>query len=199
MQILVNMKKKQTLQIIFAILTIFLSIVFFKNIFNNNDDLVVKKELPENSPEKNLIEGIQYLSKDVNGNIYLIEAKSGLLDDQNQDIIYLDKVNAKINFDNGQEIKIFSDKAVYNIENYDTEFLNNVQLSYNDHNLTCQKILAKFSENYAILSGNLIYKGLLTSLYADQMEIDLISRTTKTSMLNKNEKIRIVHKNNGIN
>ena len=193
------MKKKQTLQIIFAILTIFLSIVFFKNIFNNNDDLVVKKELPENSPEKNLIEGIQYLSKDVNGNIYLIEAKSGLLDDQNQDIIYLDKVNAKINFDNGQEIKIFSDKAVYNIENYDTEFLNNVQLSYNDHNLTCQKILAKFSENYAILSGNLIYKGLLTSLYADQMEIDLISRTTKTSMLNKNEKIRIVHKNNGIN
>ncbi|MAJ22525.1 MAG: hypothetical protein CMI75_01910 [Candidatus Pelagibacter sp.] len=199
MQILVNMKKKQTLQIIFAILTIFLSIVFFKIIFNNNDDLVVKKELPENSPEKNLIEGIQYLSKDVNGNIYLIEAKSGLLDDQNQDIIYLDKVNAKINFDNGQEIKVFSDKAVYNIENYDTEFLNNVQLSYNDHNLTCQKILAKFSENYAILSGNLIYKGLLTSLYADQMEIDLISRTTKTSMLNKNEKIRIVHKNNGIN
>ena len=55
MQILVNMKKKQTLQIIFAILTIFLSIVFFKIIFNNNDDLVVKKELPENSPEKNLI------------------------------------------------------------------------------------------------------------------------------------------------
>ena len=193
------MKKKQTLQIIFAILTIFLFIFYFKIIFNNNDHLFVKKELPENSPEKNLIEGIQYLSKDVNGNIYLIEAKSGLLDDQNQDIIYLDKVNAKINFDNGQEIKVFSDKAVYNIENYDTEFLNNVQLSYNDHNLTCQKILAKFSENYAILSGNLIYKGLLTSLYADQMEIDLISRTTKTSMLNKNEKIRIVHKNNGIN
>lgn len=161
MQILVNMKKKQTLQIIFAILTIFLSIVFFKIIFNNNDDLVVKKELPENSPEKNLIEGIQYLSKDVNGNIYLIEAKSGLLDDQNQDIIYLDKVNAKINFDNGQEIKVFSDKAVYNIENYDTEFLNNVQLSYNDHNLTCQKILAKFSENYAILSGNLDRKSVV--------------------------------------
>ena len=135
----------------------------------------------------------------MNGNIYLIEAKSGLLDDQNQDIIYLDKVNAKINFDNGQEIKVFSDKAVYNIENYDTEFLNNVQLSYNDHNLTCQKILAKFSENYAMLSGNLVYSNLLTKLYADQMEIDLISRKTKTTMKGYKDKVTIIYKNYGTN
>ena len=40
---------------------------------------------------------------------------------------------------------------------------------------------------------------MLTELYADRMEVDLISRITKTSMLNQKDKIKIIHKNNGIN
>ena len=121
------------------------------------------------------------------------------MDQENQDIIYLKDVKAKINFDNDKIISIFSKNAIYNINNFDTEFLDNVKLTYDENKLTCDKILAKFSENYAILSGNLTFRNLVTKLYADQMEVDLIARTTKTSMFNKNDKIKINHLANGTN
>ena len=135
----------------------------------------------------------------MNGNTYLIESKTGVLDEENSDIIYLVNVKAKINFDENNEIKVTSDKAVYNINNFDTEFIDNVKLLYDDNRLTCKNIIVKFSKNYAILSGDLVYNNLLTRLYADRMEVDLISRITKTSMINKKDKIKIIHKDNGIN
>ena len=96
-------------------------------------------------------------------------------------------------------IKVTSNKAVYNVNNYDTEFIDNVKLSYENNKISCKNIIAKFSENYAILSGNLVYNNLLTSLFADQMKVDLITRKTKTSMTNNNDKVKIVYKNNGTN
>ena len=193
------MRKKLFWQITIISLTIIFSIFFLNKIFNKKDAKVeIKKEIPKSS-EKNLIEGIQYFSKDLKGNTYLIKAKSGIMDQTNQDIIYLNDVRAKINFDKNKIIDISSEKAIYNINNFDTEFLDNVMLKYDTNKLSCNKILAKFSENYAILSGNLKFQNLITELYADQMEVDLIERTTKTSMFNKNKKIKIKHLNNGIN
>ena len=74
-----------------------------------------------------------------------------------------------------------------------------MKLSYEDNKISCKNIIVKFSENYAILSGNLVYNNLLTSLFADQMKVDLITRKTKTSMTNNNDKVKIVYKNNGTN
>ena len=121
------------------------------------------------------------------------------MDQNNQDIIYLKDVKAKINFDEKKIVTINSKRAIYNINNFDTEFSDNVKLKYGENKLSCDKILAKFSQNYAILSGNLVFKNLITKLYADQMEVDLIARTTKTSMFNKNNKIKIKHLTNGVN
>ena len=187
------MKNKLLLQISLISMTIFFSFLIFDKIFQKKDKIVLENNIVKESNEKNLIEGIKYSSKDLDGNTYLIEAENGILDQDNQDIIHLKNVSAKINFDNNKLITISSSGAVYNINNYDTEFFNNVKLDYNENKLSCEKILAKFSENYAILSGNLIFKNLVTKLYADQMEVDLILRTTKTSMFNKGNKIKIKH------
>ena len=193
------MNKKLSLQISIISVTIIFSIFFFNKIFFKKDfEIVENKEVIE-SDEKNLIEGIQYFSKDIKGNTYLIEAENGIMDQNNQDIIYLKDVKAKINFDKKKIVTINSKRAIYNISNFDTEFLDNVKLKYDNNKLTCDKILAKFSQNYAVLSGNLVFKNLITKLYADQMEVDLIARTTKTSMFNKNNKIKIEHLTNGVN
>ena len=193
------MSRKLLLQIFLISLMLILSIVFFNEIFEKEKKISLKPEMIINKDESNLIEGIQYFSKDVNGNTYLIESKSGSLDKENPDIIYLVDVEAKIKFDKNDEIKVTSNKAIYNVNNFDTEFIDSVKLLYEDNMLTCKNILVKFSENYAILSGNLVYNNMLTKLYADRMEIDLISRITKTSMINKKDKIKIIHKNNGVN
>jgi len=193
------MSKKLFWQISIIFLTIIFSFFFLNKIFyEKNADVLVVNEI-EKKTDKNLIEGIQYFSKDLKGNTYLIEAENGILDQNNQDIIHLKNVKAEINFDENKVITIFSEKAIYNINNFDTEFSNNVKLGYDTNNLSCDKILAKFSEDYAILSGNLIFNNLFTKLYADKMEVDLIARTTKTSMFNKKNKIKIKHLTNGVN
>lgn len=197
------MSKKLIVQIFLISFTLVLSIVILSQIFKKENRIAFELKKTDNisnkESEKNLIEGIQYFSKDIKGNTYLIESKSGILDNENPDIIYLKNVEAKINFDQNEEIRVTSDEAIYNVNNFDTEFIDNVRLLYEDSNLTCKNILVKFSEDYAILSGNLVYNNLLTKLYADRMEVDLISRITKTSMTNKKDKIKIIYKNNGIN
>ena len=193
------MNKKFLLQICIIFVTVILSAFFFNKIFLKKDVTTLENKEVLKSSEKNLIEGIQYFSKDLKGNTYLIEANNGIMDQNNQNIIYLKNVKAKINFDEKKIVTISSDRAIYNIDNFDTEFLDNVNLSYDKNKLTCDKILAKFSQNYAILTGNLIFKNLVTKLYADQMEVDFITRTTKTSMFDKNNKIKIKHLANGVN
>ena len=193
------MSKKLIIQIFLISLTLILSTIFFYEITKKEKNISSTPKTIIKDTETSLIEGIQYFSKDVKGNTYLIESKSGSLDEENPDIIYLVDVEAKINFDKNNEIKVTSDEAIYNINNFDTEFINNVKLFYEDNKITCRNILVKFSKNYAILSGDLVYNNLLTKLIADRMEIDLLSRITKTSMINENDKIKIIYKNNGIN
>tara|TARA_Y200000002_G_scaffold359694_1_gene344162 strand:+ start:2339 stop:2920 length:582 start_codon:yes stop_codon:yes gene_type:complete len=193
------MNRKLLLQIFLISLTLIISVIFFNQTFKNEKDILVKKENKIKLPEDNLIEGIKYFSKDIEGNTYLIESKNGTLDQDNPDIIYLVDVVAEINFDKNQKIEVTSNKAIYNVSNFDTEFTDNVKLTYDDNEISCKNITVKFSENYAILDGNLIFKNLLTSLYADRMEVDLTSRKTKTSMNNNKDKVTIIYKNYGIN
>ena len=193
------MNKKLILQIFLIAFTIIFTVFFLKTTFDKKELVQKKTEIIEKKTDTDLIQGIQYFSKDIKGNTYLIESKSGNIDKQNPDIIYLTDVKAKINFDKKEEIFVTSDKAIYNVSNFDTEFIDSVKLNYKDNNLSCKNILVKFSENYAILSGNLVYNNLITSLYADLMEVDLISRKTKTSMFNKRSKIQIIHNKDGIN
>ena len=101
-------------------MTIFFSFLIFDKIFQKKDKKVLENNIVKESNEKNLIEGIKYSSKDLDGNTYLIEAENGILDQDNQDIIHLKNVSAKINFDNNKLITISSSGAVYNINNYDT-------------------------------------------------------------------------------
>ena len=193
------MKKKIFLQVFLVFLTIVFSLILLNQTLEKENKIVSKEEIQKKEAENNLIEGIKYFSKDMKGNTYLIESKNGTINKENPDIIYLIDVEAEINFDKDQLIKVKSNKAVYNINNYDTEFTENVKLSYEDNKISCKNIVIKFSENYAILSGNLVYNNLLTSLFADQMRVDLTTRTTKTSMTNSHDKVKIVYKNNGPN
>ena len=193
------MSKKLLVQTFLIFLTLILTIIFFYKTFKKEEKVSSQPETIINDTKSNLIEGIEYFSKDVNGNTYIIQSVSGSLDKENPDIIYLIDVEAKINFDENDVIKVTSNKAIYNVSNFDTEFIDNVKLSYEDNKVTCKNIIVKFSKNYAILSGDLVYNNLLTKLYADRMEVDLVSRITKTSMINQKDKIKIIHKNNGIN
>lgn len=196
------MNKKFLVQTALFIFTLLLIFVFYMNFFKQtkiDDKKIFSATEPSENQKKNQINDLQYFSKDENGNSYLLVAKSGYADKNNSDIIYLTNVNAKIYFDNKNQILVTSEKAVYNNSSYDTEFIDNVVINYGDHKLTTNKMNALISRNVAILSGNVIYRSSFTNLYADKIEYDLIERKSKISMNNKNKKVKITHNYNGTN
>jgi len=196
------MNKKKFVQIALSLIIFLLIassyIIFFKkNKMDSNK--ITSKTLVLTKEDNNLINDLQYFSKDDNGNSYLLNAKSGYPDENNSKIIYLTNVKALINFDNNNEIIVTSENAVYNNSSYDTEFTENVIITYADNELTTKNMKALISQNLVILSGDIVYKNDFTNLYADQIEYDLIEKTSKISMYNKSEKVKITHINNGIN
>ena len=62
------MNRKLLLQIFLISLTLIISVIFFNQTFKNEKDILVKKENKIKLPEDNLIEGIKYFSKDIEGN-----------------------------------------------------------------------------------------------------------------------------------
>ena len=195
------MNRKTLAQILLGLLII-ISIIFSYLKFFNPEKKIVKIDKNQieksNKIETDQIEGLEYFSNDAQGNTYIVRAKSGKNESQDTEMITLYDVKAILEFDKKKKINVTSKKAIYNTINNDTEFQNDVLISFEDHNISCDKIIAKFSENYAKLVGNLVYNSTSIKFYADQMNIDLINRTTKTYMLDKNDKIKVI-KHNGIN
>ena len=192
------MRKKTFLQIVLFLLIIIFTYIFFST-YLKKDKKIAEKEKVDKETITDIITDIEYLSKDDDGNIYIIKAKNGIIDEKNQDLIHLKNVKAEINFDVNKKIFITAIKATYNNDNFDTMFSENVKLSHDYHNLECNNIDLIFSENYAKLFGNVKYMNNFTKLLADQIEIDLISRKTKISMYDANNKVKIKHKNDGLN
>ena len=175
-----------------------LSYNFFNKYFVQEKKTETIKKL-DDKLELNIIKDISYLAKDDAGNIFEINAESGLPINDDLNIVELKNVNATIKFDNNEKIIISSDIAIYNQENYDTEFIENVKANFKTHNIFCDNLKAEFSKNMAYLSGNLIYNNLSAKLFADVMEIDLQTKSTKTYMLDKKDKIEIKYSFNGNN
>ena len=192
------MKLKLFFQLFLILLVLLLSYNFFNKYFVQEKKTETIKKL-DDKLELNIIKDISYLAKDDAGNIFEINAESGLPINDDLNIVELKNVNATIKFDNNEKIIISSDIAIYNQENYDTEFIENVKANFKTHNIFCDNLKAEFSKNMAYLSGNLIYNNLSAKLFADVMEIDLQTKSTKTYMLDKKDKIEIKYSFNGNN
>ena len=191
------MRKKIFLQIFLLLIILFISIIFFKAYFGNNiivGSLDNNKIKSDNLPKKesNLIYNIQYISKDKEGNSYIINSEFGEVDSDKQEIVYLKKVTATINMKNSEPINIYADNAVYNNINYNTNFYENITVVYSEHHITSDNLDLNFKKNLATVFNNISYKNLNTKLQADKIEIDLITKNSKIFMFDKSNKIKIV-------
>jgi len=194
--------KKNVIQV-FLLLIIILICIFFYNLINKKNisnpeinKLDIKKQKDTDEPSNsNTIVDIEYITKDQEGNFYLIKAEKSKIDQSNENRINLLNVKGKIRLKKNQEIHITSDEAVYNSLTTDTQFFNNVKLLYNDHLVECEVLTLKFSNKYIILEKNLIYNNLKTKIIADKIEFDLTTKNFKMMMYNKNSKIKIININ----
>ena len=188
------MTKKTLLQLFLFLIIIIISLVFFKTYFTQKN-LKISTDIKKNTliqKKSNLIHNIEYISKDQMGNTYVIKSELAEIDEGNPELILLKNVVAIIDLNNSTPIKVYSDNAIYNNINYDTNFYSNVVLTYTEHKITSENLDLIFNKNLATITNNITYKNLNAMLEADKIEIDLITKNSKISMNNKSDKINII-------
>ena len=194
------MKKKIFLKIALIlsliIITCFVYFEYFKKDKNKlskpvNPSLKIEEEAVYNS---NIIKDINYTSRDLKGNEYILIAKEGEIDLDNSDIIFLTDVTAYIKLvKNSELIVITSNYGKYNSINYDTIFSKNVKIDYVDNVITGDYLDFSMMKNLLTVSRNVVYKNLENTMKADVIELDTTTKDTKIFMYNSDEQVNVTN------
>ena len=191
------MKYKTIIQFVFGIFFIIIIFLFYDKYFSLNKELSITQNTNDNFKDfevkSNLIQDIKYETIDSNGNKYSIYSKYGEVKINNPEIILMKNVFARVEIFEKDTIYINSLSAKYNIINYETNFDNAVKLKYLDHTIFAENMDLSFQKNFAWLYTNVVYKGYDYELFADKIEIDLITKNSKIYKDN-GKKVKIIKK-----
>ena len=191
------MQKKTLIQLTLLLLIFAIIIIFYKSYFGNLNQVkiknVIKEDLNKEIVKKgiNQIEKVSYTSQDLDGNSYSVKSEFGEFDQNKPDIMLLTNVKATILTKNSEPITIYSKKSLYNNLNYNTNFYDEVRIIYEDHKISSNNFDLIFNEKTGTVYNNVVYKNLNTTLYADKIDIDLISKDSKIYMFDRSKKVKI--------
>ena len=184
---------KLIISLISSLIIIFLFFIYFEfssdKLIKEDQNLEIKED---NFTNSNVIKDIEYSSKDLKGNEYVILSNEGEIDLNNNDIIFLKDVTAYIKMSkNNETITIVSEFGKYNTINYDTIFSKNVKINYLDNQITSDYLDFSMIKNILIISKNVVYTNPENILKADVIELDTITKDTKIFMYNAKKKVNI--------
>ena len=183
---------KKILIIFFFFIFLISILISYLNFFKKNEAPNIEENIKEEVTNKsNIINDVNYSSKDSKGNEYIVQASVGEIDYNNTNIIYLTDVKAFIILENKETIKIVSNFGKYNIENFNTIFSKNVGINYLENKITSDYLDFSMIRNSMIISKNVIYINVENKLKADVVEINLENKNTKIYMLENNKKVQI--------
>ncbi len=194
------MNKKLTSLIVILILIIPLLIIYFNDSKQSkktkSEQTALTQTVENNSlSSSNIIENVEYSSKDAAGNEYIIKADKGEIDIDNNNIIFLKKVSAVINLKNSKKVLIFADFGKYNIDSFDTIFSKNIVINYLDKKITSEYLDFSIIRSSMLISKNVVYKDLENTLITDVIEINLETKDTRFFMHDTKDKINIINQN----
>ena len=189
---------KKYVKIFLIILISFLVIFTFFIKSQKEEQTTITDQKIENEDvvyNSNIIENVNYITKDNDGNEYIINAIQGEIDYSNSNIIYLTRVRAKIKLKNSENIIISSDFGKYNSNNFDTIFSKNVIINYLDNEIKGEYLDFSIQRNSMIISKNLVYKNLENILKADVIEIDIKTKDAKIYMYESEKQVNMKNRN----
>ena len=191
------MTRKKILLIFFLFIFLFSVFFYIYQKFDNKEEKIINKNdiSDEIIYNANIINNVNYATKDANGNEYIITALRGQIDLDNPNILYLTDVEAVIRLANSENINIKSDYGKYNTENFDTIFSKNVFINYLDNIINGEYLDFSLDRNSMIISRKVVYTNLDNVLEADVVDINLKTKDTKIFMYDKKEKVNIRSKN----
>ena len=193
------MSSKSLIQSGIVLLISIILLVNYLIFFSKNDDSVKINEAEIDNNVENKILELKYNAVDADGNSYIIESNAGKVSDKEKNILILEQVTGIIKIQNSEDIIILSDFANYNKTTLDTYFYDNVRLKYDGHSIDSDELFMNYVDKNINIRNNVRYKGLNNKLYADIVEIDLVTKFSKIYMLDNQKKVKVELKQNGSN
>jgi hypothetical protein len=187
--------KKKLIRIVLIVLFSFVAIFIYSKLYSKKKSIqpaqIQEEEIMYSA---NIIQGVNYVSKDLKGNEYIIAAAKGEIDLADSNTIFLTDVIAIIKLKDRDDVNITSDYGKYNIVNNNTIFSKNVVITYLDNKITSDYGDFSFERNSMVISKDVIYTNLENILKADLVEMDIKTKDTKISMYEQDKKVNIKSK-----
>jgi LPS export ABC transporter protein LptC len=173
---------KKIIQLLIFVIVFISIFIFYKLYFYDQVSVKLKKtsQTEEASSDKinnNTIENLKYNINLNEENSYSISsASSEIKYVNNNEIVYMTKVEAIFLGKDKQAVKIISDFAVYNKLDNQTFFEKNVIIRYQSHSIFSDKMLINLKNNMANIYESVRYEGPNIQLKADQINLNLITK-----------------------
>ena len=191
------MNKKIIAQIVLFFLLLIIVFFFYYKYFFLKKEIINLTKSDINigivGSESNLIKNLEYLSTDKSGNKYLITAEYGKISNTDESIILMTNVIAQINLLERDTVYLTAKFAKYNTLSLETNFTKDVIMSYIGHEISSENIDLSFKKNFAWVYDNIVYTSSTNQLFADKLEIDLLTKDSKIFMYD-NKKLKIIGK-----
>ncbi len=187
---------KKIIQLALLLILIFLIFTFYKKYFKEKEKVKIQndnsKSLITDQAENNVIQNLEYEINIKKENNYKLSSKmSEIFYKNGVELIKMLDVKAIFTDKNNSQVIVTSDKAIYNNQNYNTIFENNIKIIYLDNVIVGDMLNLNLDENNLVIYGNVKYEGLNGDLSADNIKLDLISKQINISMNNVDKKIII--------
>mgnify|MGYP001263079193 CR=1 FL=1 len=199
------MKTKSILQLVILVLIIILILFFFKTFFtksyvdnNETNQTVINKnenlKQIEVQDENNIITNLEYKSFDAFGNQYVINSKAAESDLENINLLKLIDVSAIVYVQDKEPIYIYSDYAIHDKISFDTKFFENVQIKHLDFLINSNNLDLMYENNLVVLYNikDALYGK--STLEADKITLDILTRDVSVNMYKNENKIKIIYK-----
>jgi LPS export ABC transporter protein LptC len=173
---------KKIIQLLIFVIVLISIFIFYRLYFYDEVSIKSKKtsQIEEASSDKinnNTIENLKYNINLNEENSYSISsASSEIKYVNNNEIVYMTKVEAIFLEKDKQVVKIISDFAVYNKLDNQTFFEKNVIIRYQSHSIFSDKMLINLKNDMANIYDNVRYEGPNIELKADQINLNLITK-----------------------
>ena len=201
------MKSKSFIQLILFLIVILSSFIVYQYFFSENKSVKIidnqpNEIQPQNSQSiqskvidtDNIIEKLEYKSIDAYGNEYIIKSSKAESQMNDSNSVKLFKVSAIIYSPKKKPIMIKSDFALHNKLTFNTKFYDNVEILHDTIQVSSDNLDLLYKENrvdlYNIKSAN--YKQ--STLLADKITFDILTKNVSVNMYKDNQRIKILYK-----
>ena len=157
-----------------------------KEILSKDAKNKISKELEskKNNSEGNKFFNIEYSGFDLSGNRYILKSKEATTNPSDEELIFMEGVEATFYFKDDTVLQVLSKSGIYNNKTLDMKFRENVKAVYENSKLLANEAEYSNSLGFLTISDNVRVDDARGNLIADKLFFDIKKQTLNIDSFN---------------